>query len=109
MQSLRGEEADDNVYRKSQKDLKDNLDNIAMIPQEVHISLCKNMFAILFLYRQYIAILSVPAVDYVFLNFIVMPFPYLMHRCIGARPVPGVVALRAGALGQKLQGDAQVC
>ena len=40
MQSLRGEEADDNVYRKSQKDLKDNLDNIAMIPQEVYISLC---------------------------------------------------------------------
>lgn len=39
MQSLRGEEADDNVYRKSQKDLKDNLDNIAMIPLEVYITL----------------------------------------------------------------------
>jgi hypothetical protein len=35
VQSLRGEEADESVYRKSQKDLKDNLDNIPLIPQEV--------------------------------------------------------------------------
>ena len=54
MQSLRGEEADDNVYRKSQKDLKDNLDNIAMIPQEVYISLCsliKDVSRIVFVFR----------------------------------------------------------
>ena len=35
VQSLRGEEAVESVYRNSQKDLKDNLDNIPLIPQEV--------------------------------------------------------------------------
>ena len=47
MQSLRGEPADDMVYRKSQKDLKDNLDNIAMIPQEV-----RDLFQVSLLYEQ---------------------------------------------------------
>ena len=46
-QSLRGEEADDLVYRKSQKELKDNLDNIPTIPQEV-----RDLFQVSLLYEQ---------------------------------------------------------
>jgi len=45
--SLRGDEADDMVYRKSQKDLKDNLENIPMIPQEV-----RDLFQVSLLYEQ---------------------------------------------------------
>jgi len=47
VQSLRGDEADDMVYRKSQKDLKDNLENIPMIPQEV-----RDLFQVSLLYEQ---------------------------------------------------------
>ena len=48
MQALRGEEADENIYRRAgQKDLKDNLENVAAIPQEV-----RDLFQVAHLYEQ---------------------------------------------------------